>query len=181
MSRRTDRADWETRAISTRDDFLMHAYVIELEARERYRNFAYQMDLHNNDEAARLFRKLAAAAAKHMARIQERLQGREVMARAPWDYQWHDAESPESGDFQDVHYLMTAYHALEMALKGEKRAVEFFDTLSKQSSDKAIRKIAAEFAEEERDHVRIVKEALAATPQPPPDWNDDPDPAAAAD
>ena len=181
MSRRTDRADWETGPISTIDDFLMHAYVIELEAMERYQNLAYQMDKHNNDEAARLFRELARAEAKHLETSKARLQGRDAMPRAPWDYQWHDAESPEVADFQDAHYLMTAYHALEIAHKGEQRAVEFFDTLAKQSSDEAIRQIAAEFAAEERSHVRLVKEALAATPQPPSDWNDDPDPATAAD
>ena len=74
----------------------MHAYVIELEATERYENFAYQMDVHNNEEAAGLFRKLAEAEAKHLAAIKSHLQGREVMPRAPWDYQWHGEESPEA-------------------------------------------------------------------------------------
>jgi rubrerythrin len=181
VSRRGGGAGSESRPISTIDDFLTHAYVIELEATERYDNLAYQMDMHNNDEAAGLFRKLAAAEAKHLAAIKARLEGREVMLRAPWDYQWHGEESPEAADIQDVHYLMTAYHALQIALKGEERALAFFDTLAKQSSDKEIRKIAAEFADEERDHVRLVKDALAATPQTPPDWDHDPDPTTAGD
>ncbi len=181
MSRRTGGTGSESGPISTIDDFLTHAYVIELEATERYQNLAYQMDMHNNKEAAGMFRKLAEAEAKHLAEIKSRLQDLEPRPRAPWDYQWHGEESPEAADFQDVHYLMTAYHAFEIALKGEERALEFFDTLAKQSSDEIIRKIAAEFADEERAHVRLVKDALAAAPEPPPDWNDDPDPTAAAD
>jgi hypothetical protein len=31
-------------------------------------------------------------------------------------------------------------------------------------------------AEEEREHVRLVKEWMARVPQPDPDWDHDPDP-----
>ena len=181
MTRRTGKLDWESGPITTINDFLMHAYVIEQEATERYQNLAYQMDMHNNEEAAGLFRKLADAEAKHLAAIKSRLKGQEAKPRESWDYQWHGEESPEAADFQDAHYLMTAYHALEIALKGEERALEFFDTLAKKNPDQAIRQIAAEFADEERAHVGLVKEALAATLQTPPDWDDDPDPTTAGD
>ena len=181
MTKRTDGAAPEPGPISTVEDFLMHAYVIELEATERYTDLACQMDMHNNDEVAALFRKLAAAEGKHLAEIKARLEGREATPRAAWDYQWHGAESPEAAGFQDVHYLMAPYHALEIALKGEERALEFFDTLAKQSPDQTIREIAVEFADEERAHVHLVKEALAVTPEPPPDWNEGSDPAEAVD
>ena len=40
-------------------DFMAQAYSMELEATERYAQFAEQLDTHNNREVAELFRKLS--------------------------------------------------------------------------------------------------------------------------
>ena len=40
-------------------DFMARAYALELEASERYAQFADQLETHNNPEVAKLFRKLA--------------------------------------------------------------------------------------------------------------------------
>ena len=39
-----------------------------------------------------------------------------------------------------------------------------------------MRAAAAEMAEEEREHVRLIKEWMARVPQPTADWDHDPDP-----
>ena len=49
-------------------DFMARAYTMELEAVERYAQFAEQMDVHNNREVAELFRKLSAIEALHAKR-----------------------------------------------------------------------------------------------------------------
>ncbi len=41
-------------------DFMAQAYAMELEAAERYAQFAEQLDTHKNREVAALFRKLSA-------------------------------------------------------------------------------------------------------------------------
>ena len=46
-------------AIQTTEELMAHAYAIEAEAEERYRELAIQMEVHNNTEVAALFRKLA--------------------------------------------------------------------------------------------------------------------------
>ena len=45
-------------------EFMARAYTIELEATERYAQFAEQLETHNNGEVAALFRRLAARAAR---------------------------------------------------------------------------------------------------------------------
>jgi len=44
-----------------------------------------------------------------------------------------------------------------------------------------VRKAAAEMAEEEREHVRLIQEWLAKVPPPERGWDDDPDPPNVAD
>ena len=46
-------------------DFMTQAIAMELEARERYEEFADAMETHNNREVAAMFRKLAAIEGKH--------------------------------------------------------------------------------------------------------------------
>src|SRR6185295_12860268 len=40
-------------------DFMARAYSMEIEAQERYQQFAEQLETHNNPEVAQVFRKLA--------------------------------------------------------------------------------------------------------------------------
>ena len=50
-------------------EFMSQAYSMELEATERYAQFAEQLDTHNNREVAQLFRKLSTIEALHAKRI----------------------------------------------------------------------------------------------------------------
>ena len=52
---------------------MARAYAMELEATERYAQFAEQLDTHNNREVAQMFRKLAAVEALHAKRILEEM------------------------------------------------------------------------------------------------------------
>jgi hypothetical protein len=52
----------EGKVIATLEDLLAHARDMEAEAAERYDDLADQMEVHNNHEVARLFRKLAEMA-----------------------------------------------------------------------------------------------------------------------
>ena len=57
-------------------DFMSRAYTMELEATERYAQFAEQLETHNNREVAQLFRKLAEIEKLHAKRILEEMNGR---------------------------------------------------------------------------------------------------------
>ena len=162
--------------VATVGDLLLHAYNIEHDAEVRYRELAEQMDVHNNHEVAQLFHKLAAIEGKHAAALSLRLKDHNIPRRAPWEFVWDTAESPESADLSDIHYLMKPYHALKIALSGEEKAYKFYAALAENTTDGELRRLAGEFAEEEREHVNVVKGMLDKQPQPASDWDHDPDP-----
>lgn len=164
--------------ISSLADLFAAAYRIEADAVERYDLLASQMETHNNPELVAVFRDLARAEAIHRDEI-ERLAGDiDVIAHAQRLAKW-EGGSPEEADLSAVHYMMTPWHALQLALAGEKRALAFFTTISATTTDAEIKKMADEFAEEETEHVNLVYRLLQRYPLPPQSWAEDPDPAIA--
>ena len=164
-------------------EFLARAWMMEVEAAERYATFADAMDEHNNREVAELFRKLARIEQLHADQLleeQERLSGRPP-AVPPGGFQWDGAEGPETAAHGDLHYRMQPYHALQIALDCEKRAVRFFAGFASDATDAKVRKAAREMAEEEEEHVRLIEDWLKRTPLPDKDWEHDPDPPVVSD
>jgi rubrerythrin len=156
-------------------EFYAQALAIEAEAAERYILLAEQMEVHNNREIALIFRKMAEAENKHREQIAIKAGG-VLAAGLPASFSWLRPDGPEVHGFQDVHYLMTPYHALLLARHNEERAVEFFEAIVETTSDPQIKAAAAELAAEERMHVAWVDDWLTQYPPPPPGWDDDPDP-----
>lgn len=159
-------------------ELLAHALRIEVDAEERYNLLADQMETHNNAELAALFRKLAGHEAHHAEEIRRRMQGVSIPEIKPWDHKWQGMESPEAVDVGAVRYNMTPWHALQLALRAERAAYHFFDGIAKAAQDPELRRWALEFRAEEEEHVALVQSLLDKHPQPPPGWDDDPDPAA---
>ena len=155
-------------------DFMAQAYSMELEATERYAQFAEQLDTHNNREVADLFRKLSAIEALHAKRILEEM-GWPSLPALPVAFAWEDAEGPETAPLDSLHYLMQPYHALQLALQCEQRAQQHFEGIAAGKAPKKVRAAAAEMAGEEREHVRLIKEWLARVPKPAAGWDADPD------
>jgi rubrerythrin len=161
--------------VPTLEDFMARAYAMELEAHERYSQFAEQLDTHNNREVAQMFGKLAKIEALHAKRILEEM-GWPSLPALPPAYAWDTPEGPETAPQDAVHYLMQPYHALEIALRCELQAQEFFEQIAAQDVPPPVRAAALEMAEEEREHVRLVREWMRRVPPPPEGWDEDPDP-----
>jgi len=159
-------------------DFMAQAYTMELEATERYAQFAEQLDTHNNREVADLFRKLSKIEALHAKRILEEM-GWPSLPSLPVPCPWGEGEGPESAPLDSLHYLMKPYHALQLALACEQRAQQHFEAIAAGKAPKKVRAAAAEMAGEEREHVRLIEEWLARVPKPAAGWDEDPDPARA--
>lgn len=155
-------------------EFMAQAYAMELEANERYTQFADQLATHNNVEVAALFRKLADIEALHAKRILSEMNWAALPAM-PIPYAW-DGEAPETAPFESVHYLMQPYHALEIALRGEQRAEQYFDRIARSNSPASVRAAAEQMAAEEREHVALIRDWMKRVPQPKPGWDEDPDP-----
>jgi rubrerythrin len=163
-------------AIETLEDFLAHALAIEEEAEARYRELAEQMTVHNNPEVARLFARMAQAEGEHARRLRENARTLVLPRIARGAYAWGAAESPETASFEDMHYRMTAYHALQVALANERRAQAFFERVAASAPQPLVRQLAQEAARDEARHVIAVSTALERTPAPPEDWSSDDDP-----
>jgi len=163
-------------------DLLAIAYRIEADAVERYGLLADQMETHNNPELVKVFRDLARAEEIHAGEIRRLagdtdLTGRDDMLRSIW----RKGESPEEVDLSAAHYLMTPWHALQLSLAGEKRALAFFTSIVETAKDAKVKEMAAEFVEEEAEHVNIVYRLLRKYPKPADSWSEDGDPPLAQD
>ncbi len=164
--------------IKTRERLLAHAMAIETEAVDGYEELADQMEVHNNPEVAAFFRKMAEIEGKHVANVEQLCGDTELPHISPWDMDWSDDESPEGPKHNDdVHYLMTPYHAIELAIRGEQRAADFFARVADSAhAPDDVRQLARELADDEVAHVNLLKEWLKEHPEPDRDWQDDPDP-----
>ena len=156
-----------------------YACAMEAEASERYAELADLMSAHHNRDVAELFGRLARIEGKHRDQILAKLGW--TTAPPACDYTWETPEGPETTDYGGLNYLMTPYHALALARHNELRAVAFFDRCAKARVPAAVRAAAAEMAEEEREHVRLIDEWLATVPVPERGWDEDPDPPNAVD
>jgi rubrerythrin len=166
----------DTPTISTLADLFGAAYQIEADAVERYTMLAEQMEVHNNPAMVKVFRDLARAEAIHAEEIRRQAGDIDVVEHGRRVAKWSKGESPEEANLADSHYLMTPWHALQMALEGEKRALAFFSRIVETAHDPKVRKMAAEFVEEEAEHVNLVHRLLQKYPAPPRSWAEDLDP-----
>jgi len=160
-------------------DLLAVAYRIEADAVERYRLLADQMETHNNPELVKIFQDLARAEGIHAEEIRRLAGDVDIEAHVQRLADIFPGDSPEQADLGSAHYLMTPWHALQLALEGEKRALAFFSSIADKAKDRKVRDTAAEFVEEEAEHVNLVHRLLRKYPPPNDNWADDPDPPAA--
>ena len=158
------------------DVFLAYSVALEEEAAERHDELADMMDVHNNPEVADTFRRLAHYSRLHAREIRDHSRGSELPGIAPWDFGWETMEGPETADIGDVDYLMSTSRALKIAMGNEQRAHDFYRSISEESPDGDVRALAAEFADEEKEHLWLLKQWLAKMPDAVGEQDFDPDP-----
>jgi rubrerythrin len=158
-------------------ELMAQALAMEMDAAQRYADFADAMETHNNREVAALFRKMADIESKHAEQIMTAMEWTEPPAPASGKPCWEGFEVPETTPGDEVHYLMQPYHALRLALVNEQRAERFFARLVRTATVESVRKAARELQAEEREHVAFVKAWMKKVPKPDRYWANDPDPA----
>jgi rubrerythrin len=162
--------------VSGLTDLLAIAYQIEIDAVERYNLLADQMETHNNPELVKVFRDLARAEGIHGEEIRRLAGNIDVVTHARRIAKFERSESPEEADLSSAHYMMTPWHALQLALDGEKRALAYFTSIVEAAKDPKVKAMAAELVEEEAEHVSLVHRLLRRYPPPSDSWADDLDP-----
>ena len=166
----------DTPKVSNLNDLLAVAYQVEIDAVERYNVLADQMETHNNPELVKVFRDLARAEGIHGEEIRRLAGDFDVAARAREIARFGRGDSPEEADLGSAHYLMTPWHALQLSLAGEKRALAYFTSIVETAKDPKVKTLAAELVEEEAEHVNLVHRLLLRYPKPSESWADDLDP-----
>ena len=144
-----------------------HAIAVEREAAERYAEFAQRMNDLGDRAVAAVFARLADLEAGHLAALERRTAGIALPRLETHEYRWLDAGAPETAARELVYRLMTP-HAI--ALGAEKRAQAFFEHVLAGAEDPALRALAREMAADEREHVAMIEELLARTPEAQVDW-----------
>jgi erythrin-vacuolar iron transport family protein len=147
-------------------DALDLAVLIEEEAKERYEEFADQMETHHTPEAARFFRFMARNEEKHRAELAFR-RG-EIFAEAPRSVTRAMIFDVEAPDYDEARAFMTARDALESALRSEEKAHAFFIAALPQVFDTQVRVLFQELRDEEVEHQDLVRLELSKLPPDSP-------------
>jgi rubrerythrin len=156
------------------DAFIAAAIAMEQEAAQRYEELADAMETHNNTEVAELFRRLATLEGRHADALLAQRGWTSVPLLPRATFAAVEAAETDSGDA--VHYLMTPWHALALALANEERAVRFFTHLADAASDPAVRSAALDMQADEAEHVALLRAWMTRVEPPSADWALDPDP-----
>lgn len=144
--------------------FLAHAVELETEARQRYEELADTMDSHYNTEVAVFFRRMGAEAAQHAAEVADIAKGLELPALKPWEFDWLEAEPPETTSFESVHYRMSLHDAMLLAMKNEQAAHDYYQHVVERASDKEAARLASQFANEELGHLKELQHMISDVP-----------------
>jgi rubrerythrin len=165
-----------TQVPTTLEDFMAQALQMELDAAQRYDEFADMMETHNNPEVGQWFRKMAVIEGKHATQIMTEMGWKEAPRLATAAPVFEGFETPDAAPIDEVHYLMRPWHVLQLALANEERAERFFAGLATMATVESVRKAALELQQEEAEHVQLVKAWMQKVPQPDGNWAEDPDP-----
>ncbi len=143
-------------------EFLAHALAMEEEAAERNLELADMMEAHNNLEVAGIFRDMHRFSTMHRDSIRERVGEIELPQLKSWQYRW--VAPTEIGDEDGFDYMMRPHNALKYARDNEERAMLFYQAVAEQADDPEVKRLAIEFAEEEKEHTEALDGWLERVP-----------------
>ena len=157
-------------------DALDLAILVEEEAQERYLEFVDQMEQHHTKEAAQFFRSMAKSEQKHGEELCARRRSLfgDTPRRMKPSMLW-DVEAP---DYDEPRAFMSARQAMEVALRSETKAHEFFVQAIPHVTHPEVKRLFQELRDEEVLHQSLVREAMRNLPpelEPDPgDYEDEP-------
>lgn len=146
-------------------DALDLAILIEEEAKERYRTLSELVGGRYPGDAGDVFRAMVANEAAHEAELLERRKGLfgEVGRRVSRDMLF-DVEAP---DFGAIRVFQSPRQAMEVALRAEEKAFEFFDRALPYVKDARVERLFDELRAEERRHAAMLRAKMKGMPSGP--------------
>jgi rubrerythrin len=143
--------------------FMSRAYAMELEATDRYTQFADELETLGNHDVSMLFRKLAEIEAQHARQILAEMGWTSLPALTP-AFAWQGSEGPETAPRDSLQHPIQPWQALEIALRCEIQAQKYFENIA--SGAERVLAAAGEMAAEEREHVRLIRDWLSRVKPP---------------
>ena len=157
-------------------DALDLAILVEDEAQERYLEFVDQLEQHHTKEAASFFATMARNEQKHGDELRARR--RSLFGDAPRMMKRSMLWDVEAPDYDQPRAFMSARQAMEVALRSETKAHEFFVQAIPHLSDPEVTRLFQELRDEEVLHQALVREAMRSLPEgeegDPGDYEDEP-------
>jgi rubrerythrin len=146
-------------------DALDVAILMEDEACTRYQEFTKQAGGRYPGDASDMFKTMSQAEAKHRSQLQERR--RALFGDAPSKITADMLEDVEAPDRGQTRTFMSARQAMEVALRSEEKAQDFFAAALKVATDPAVKKLFQELHAEEQQHAVYVKQIMDKLPKGP--------------
>ncbi len=145
--------------------FLAHSVELESEAKERYEELVDTMAGHHNEEVARFFQRMASEADHHLAEVMQLAQQMELPVLKAWEFDWPEAEAPETASYEAMHYRMSLRQAMSLALQNERAAERYYRQFAQRSADAETARIAGQFADEEASHAAQLDRLIDDLPE----------------
>lgn len=143
------------------EEFLVYAARLEQEAALRFDELADAAASFENSEVSDFFRQMAEYSRMHLEEARKRGGFRDLPEIAPGAFDWPQLESPEAAAIWAADPQMDVSMALQVALDAETNGLAFYRSVLDSSDDPEIKAMAAEFVEEEAEHVAAIKRWIA--------------------
>jgi rubrerythrin len=143
-------------------DALDLAVLVEEEAKERYEEFADQMEIHHTAGAARFFRFMAGNEARHGDELAKRR--RALFGERPRHVSRAQLWNVEAPEYDQARAFMTPRQALDVALESEVKAYGFFLAAVPHLADPDVKALFTELLHEEVEHQELVRREIAKLP-----------------
>jgi erythrin-vacuolar iron transport family protein len=143
-------------------DALDVACLIEVEAAQRYEEFAESMGHRRAGDAASVFLSMAENERKHGEDLAQRRHA--LFGDTPRKVSRDDLFDAEAPDFGATRWDMSPRAAFEVALAAEQKAHAFYDTALPTVEHPDVRALFKDLREEEVEHIRLVEDILAKLP-----------------
>jgi erythrin-vacuolar iron transport family protein len=157
-------------AALTLQDALDLAVLIEDDAKDRYQEFAEQMDACFTPEAARFFRFMSDNEAKHGRELRTRREA--LFGDLPVKVRRSMIWEVEAPAYERARSFISPRRVLEIAMEAEIKAHDFFAAAIPHLVDPGVKALFEELRLEEVEHRELVAKELR---KQPPDDPRDPD------
>lgn len=155
------RVDFDFATLSIKDALDL-AILVEEEARDRYKELADNLEVHDTGDAAKFFRFMVECEAKHGEELMQKRQ--ELFKSEATSVDRSMLWEVEAPGYEVARTFMTLHDALEVAMAAETKAFEFFDAALAEVKDSEVRELFTELRQEEVEHMAMVREQMKNVP-----------------